>query len=86
MHVEFVCLLGFLQGVRRSFLRIGTILGTLWGGSLFRHLYTLLGVLIGLIVMVEVRSYIIVYMCITSYIFDCKSTKILWHSRVNSEG
>ena len=48
--------LGFLQGVRRSFLGIGTILGTLWGGSLFRHLYILIGVLIGLVVIAEVMQ------------------------------
>ncbi|CAB3994856.1 major facilitator superfamily domain-containing 8-like, partial [Paramuricea clavata] len=45
---------GFLQGFRRSFLGIGTILGTLWGGSLFRHLYVLIGVMCGLLAMVEI--------------------------------
>ncbi|XP_028400277.1 major facilitator superfamily domain-containing protein 8-like [Dendronephthya gigantea] len=45
---------GFLQGVRRSFLGIGTILGALWGGSLFRHLYILLGVLVGLFIIAEI--------------------------------
>ncbi|XP_046852886.1 multidrug resistance protein 2-like [Xenia sp. Carnegie-2017] len=48
---------GFLQGVRRSFIGVGTIFGALWGGSLFRRLYLLLAVMIGLLIVVEVMLF-----------------------------
>lgn len=37
---------------------MGTIFGALWGGSLFRRLYLLLAVMIGLLVVVEVREFL----------------------------
>jgi hypothetical protein len=50
---------GLAQGIRRLFVGMGVILGPLWAGSMVsRHLYTMLGVMLGLNVISAVSFFI----------------------------
>ncbi|XP_068557812.1 major facilitator superfamily domain-containing protein 8 [Cebidichthys violaceus] len=47
---------GFSQGVRRSVGGLATILGPLWAGGLTNNLYTMLGMMLALLIMITVMT------------------------------
>ncbi|XP_037132591.1 major facilitator superfamily domain-containing protein 8-like isoform X1 [Syngnathus acus] len=47
---------GFSQGIRRSVGGLATIMGPLWAGGLINHLYIMIGMMLGLLLMVTVMT------------------------------